>query len=102
MWWDEWEIKVGDSIIQKVSDGIRGSAHLVVLLSPSSVKSDWVKREIGSALMRQLSAEKDIAPLPGLIADCEIPVLLRTIKYADFRQAYKAGFGALLEVLRAD
>ncbi|HEY9405055.1 MAG TPA: toll/interleukin-1 receptor domain-containing protein, partial [Pyrinomonadaceae bacterium] len=100
VWWDQWEIKVGDSIIQKVSDGISGSAHLIVVLSPSSVKSDWVKREVGSALWRQLSTEKDIVPLPVLIADCEIPVLLCEIKYADFRQDYKAGFDDLLEVLR--
>jgi tetratricopeptide (TPR) repeat protein len=99
VWWDQWEIKVGDSIIQKVSDGIDGSAHLVVVLSPYSVKSDWVKREVGSALMRQLSIEKDIITLPVLIADCEIPVLLREIKYADFRQDYHAGFNILLEVL---
>jgi tetratricopeptide (TPR) repeat protein len=101
VWWDQWEIKVGHSIIQKVSDGIEGSAYLIVVLSPYSVKSDWVKREVGSALMRQLSIEKDIALLPVLIADCEIPVLLLEIKYADFRQDYRDGFNNLLEVLHS-
>lgn len=99
VWWDQWEIKVGQSIIQRVSEGISSSAYLVVVLSPNSVESDWVKREVGSALMRQLSAEKNITILTALAADCEVPVLLREIKWADFREEYETGLGALLNAL---
>jgi tetratricopeptide (TPR) repeat protein len=99
VWWDEWEIKVGDSIIEKISQGINGSAYLSVVLSPHSVKSNWVQRELGSALMRQLSADRDITVLPLLISDCEVPVLLREIKWADFRQDYQAGLKELLGAL---
>jgi hypothetical protein len=99
VWWDEWEIKVGDSIIQKVSQGINESAYLPVVLSPHSVKSNWVQRELGSALMRQLSADRDITVFPLLVADCEVPALLREIRWADFRQDYQAGLGELLDVL---
>lgn len=100
VWWDEWEIKVGDSIIQKVSEGIKQSAYLAVVLSPHSVKSNWVQRELGSALMRQLSADRDITVFPLLVADCEVPVLLREIRWADFRQDYQAGLRKLLDALR--
>lgn len=99
VWWDEWEIKVGDSIIQKVSDGIQRSAHLMVVLSPHSVQSPWVQRELGSALMKHLSAERGIIVLPLLVADCEIPILLREIKYADFRHDYQAALHALLKAV---
>lgn len=100
VWWDEWEIKVGDSIIQKISSGISTSAHLIVLLSPDSVSSAWVQREVNSAMMKQLSNEKGITVLPALLADCEIPVLLRDIRWADFRKSYKTGLGELLEALK--
>jgi len=99
VWWDKWEIKVGDSIIQKVSEGIKQSAYLAVVLSPHSVQSPWVQRELGSALMKQLSAERDITVLPLLVADCEVPVLLREIRWADFRQDYQAGLRELLDAL---
>lgn len=99
VWWAEWEIKVGDSIVQKVSDGILESGYLAVALSPSSVTSDWVQREVSSALMQQLSAEREIKILPLLLADCEIPILLRPIKWADFRQDYGVGLKDLLNVL---
>ncbi|MBV9788426.1 MAG: toll/interleukin-1 receptor domain-containing protein [Chloroflexi bacterium] len=102
VWWDQWEIKVGDSIIQKVSDGISDSAYLLAVLSPHSIRSQWVQREISSALMNQLSIEKNIVILPLLIADCEIPVLLREIKWADFRKTYEIGLKSLLEVLASN
>lgn len=99
VWWDKWEIKVGDSIIQKVSDGINQSAYLAAVLSPHSVKSDWVQRELGSALMIQLSAERGIRVLPLLISDCEIPILIREIKWADFRTDYENGLNELLRTI---
>jgi hypothetical protein len=99
VWWDQWEIKVGDSIIQKVSDGINQSAYLAAVLSPHSVKSDWVQRELGSALMKQLSAERGIKVLPLLISDCEIPILIREIKWADFRNDYENGLNDLLQTI---
>lgn len=99
VWWDEWEIKVGDSIIQKVGDGIRQSAFLAVVLSPHSIESPWVQREVGSALMKQLSQDRGITVLPLLLADCEIPVLLQEIKYADFREDYRTAFDRLLIAL---
>lgn len=85
-----------------MSDGIDGSAYLIAVLSPHSVQSDWVQREIGSALINQLSTERKIVILPLLAADCEIPVLLRAIKYADFRASYSAGLNSLQEVLVND
>lgn len=97
IWWDQWEIKFGDSIIQKVSDGIDRSAYLVAVLSPHSVQSNWVNREIGSALMQQLSVDRGIVTVPLLAADCEIPVLLREIKRVDFREDYSAGLKYLLD-----
>jgi hypothetical protein len=100
VWWDEWEIKVGDSIIQKISNGITTSAHLIVLLSPHSTCSAWVQREINSVLMKQLSEEKGITILPVLLADCEIPILLRDIRWADFRKSYKSGLAELLKALK--
>ena len=98
VWWDQWEIKVGDSIIQKVSDGIASSSYLIPVLSPHSVKSEWVQREIGSVLMKQLQVDKNITILPLLLADCEVPVLLREIKWADFRAEYEEGLQSLLQV----
>lgn len=84
VWFDEWEIRVGDSIVQKISDALGTVTHLVVLLSSHSVSKPWVKKELSAALMRQLSRES-ITVLPMRLDDCHIPPILADIKYADAR-----------------
>lgn len=83
VWFDEWEIKVGESIVLKINEALDGMTHLVVLLSKNSVDKSWVKRELSSSLMRQLSAQA-ITLLPVVLDDCKIPPLLSDIKYANF------------------
>jgi tetratricopeptide (TPR) repeat protein len=98
VWWDELEIKVGHSIIKKVSEGIGESAFFAVALSPKSVKSDFVQHELETALMGQLSGKK-IRVLPLLISDCKIPAFLQVLKWADFRNDYESGLRELLDRL---
>ena len=80
VWFDKWEIKVGDSIVSKINDGLHASDLLLVALSKGSVESDWVKEELNTALMRQLS-KKNIQVLPALIEPCDIPPLLEHRRY---------------------
>src|SRR5688572_2799966 len=101
VWWDHWEIKVGDSIIQKVAEGIRNSAFLIVVISKQSVKSSWVQKELNTALGQQLT-EKNITILPILIDKFnrnQIPSLLSDIKRADFTTSYERGFAEVLKAL---
>lgn len=42
VWVDEAEIKVGDSLIQKISNAITESDFVIAVLSKSSVESHWV------------------------------------------------------------
>ena len=94
-WMDEFEIKVGDSIIEKINDGITEAGYLILFLSKNSISSSWVSREWNSTLARQITA-KNVKILPALIEDCEIPSIISDLKYADFRQSYKAGLDELI------
>jgi hypothetical protein len=86
VWLDEAELKVGDSLIAKVSAAIDEMQFLGVVLSPNSVNSRWVKEELNQALVRQLS-ERDASVLPIMLADCNVPGFLRDKLYADFRDS---------------
>jgi hypothetical protein len=90
-WLDEWEIKVGDCIIRKIEDGISKADHVVLVLSPRSVQSKWVEREWSAKYWEEIE-KGQILLLPALIEDCEIPNLIKTKKYADFRKNYTIGF----------
>lgn len=98
VWLDEWEIKVGDSIIDKMNKGIVESDFLMILLSQNSIKSDWVTVELNAAKMKEMSKKK-VFILPVLLEDCEIPALISDKRYADLRTSYREGVKELLKVL---
>jgi hypothetical protein len=79
VWLDEWEIRVGDSIVQKIDGALGTVSHLIILLSNNSVDKPWVRKELSSALMRQLS-QNAIKVLPVRLDDCTIPPILADIK----------------------
>lgn len=95
IWIDEWELNVGDSILNKIQEAIETSAALLIVLSKASVKSEWCKKELTAGLMRELS-EKEVIVLPVLIEDCEIPLFLKDKKYADFRTDFDTGLNEIL------
>jgi hypothetical protein len=90
-WLDENKIRVGESIVSKISDGLASSQTMILFLSVNSVKSIWTRKEWQSFLARQLSGGS-LRILPALLGDCEIPEILADIKYADFREGYYEGF----------
>jgi len=98
VWVDTWELNVGDSILGKVQQAIQESSALLVVLSKSSVASEWCKKELSAGLMRELD-EKRVVVLPVLLEDCEIPIFLREKMYADFRKSFDFGLKALVEAV---
>lgn len=98
-WYAEWEFQAGDSIVGRIESALAQSDVLLVLLSPRSVASEWVRRELNSALMAQLSGQ-DVVVIPIVIEDCEIPPLLQDIFYIDFRGDFEQGLYRLLGSLR--
>lgn len=101
VWVDEWEIKVGESLIQKISEGIQECEYLGVVLSPESVGSEWVQRELNIALTHEIVARK-VKVLPLLYRDCRIPAFLIDKFYADFTLSFDAGLVSLLRTLGTD
>jgi hypothetical protein len=83
VWFDKWEIKIGDNIVQKINSGISESDYLALIISKSSVESDWVITEWTSVAITAIT-EKKAKIFPILIEDCNVPPLLRPFKYADF------------------
>ena len=98
VWFDEWEIKVGESIVQRIDGALGQVTHLLLLLSKHSVNKPWVQKEFSSALMRQLS-DSSITVLPMRLDDSKLPALLADIKYADARGGLKQGLSEIEETL---
>lgn len=98
VWVDRWELKVGDSIIQRIQTAIKEADALIIVLSKASVESEWCKKELTAGLIRELE-EKRVVVLPVLLEDCEIPLFLKDKLYADFRYDFEDGLRTTLEAI---
>lgn len=102
IWLDEFEINVGDSIVDKIDEGNKNADALILFISENSQSSEWVKREWQSALSRQLSRDREIRIYPVLIDNCKIPAIINDVKFADFRESYHSGLDQLAAALAAN
>lgn len=100
MWIDEAEMLVGDSLVKKLEKAIREMEFLGVLLSPNSVKSEWVQREVEIALNQEIKGKR-VKVLPILYKDCGVPDFLSAKVWVDFRRprSYQPGVATLLRRL---
>jgi hypothetical protein len=54
-WLDRKEVQWGGLISESIGRGMKDCTHLVLVLSPASLKSDWVPYEIGRATERGMT-----------------------------------------------
>jgi len=99
VWLDELELAWGDSIVEKINSAISSSDYIIFLVSPNSVKSEWCRDELTTALARDLT-ERDVSIMPVLISDLrdsEIPIALKNIKWLDLRKNYERNIDLLVK-----
>lgn len=96
VWTDDAEIKVGDSLIQKIGRGIDRVAYVGAVISHNSVTSDWVAKELDIAMNQEIEGRR-VKVLPLLLEDVELPGFLKGKRYADFRDERKYG-ESLMEI----
>ncbi|HVA66365.1 MAG TPA: toll/interleukin-1 receptor domain-containing protein [Elusimicrobiota bacterium] len=95
VWLDKWEIKAGDSLVQKIfNEGLAKCNCFLILLSASSVKSKWVQEELDSAMVKKIQGATKVIPL--LEESCEVPVALRHLLWVDLSVAFDDGIQKIL------
>ncbi len=58
MWLDEAEIRLGDSLIEKIRQGIDSVDYVVALISDKSVSSQWVSKELDIAMNQEIEGRR--------------------------------------------
>jgi formylglycine-generating enzyme required for sulfatase activity len=101
VWIDFDGIRGGDIWRQAIVDGIHASAVVLVMLSPDSVVSEWVKLEVEAALaFGKTMIPLLVRPLKTDEAQAGYQALgIAHIQYRDFTLGYEAGFRELLKDL---
>ena len=95
VWWDLTDLRGGDDWVRVIPAAIESSQHFIIVLSPNSVESEWVRKEYTQAL----SLRRKIIPI--MLEATGVPFALNTINYINFTSGdnYIDNFNSLLTAL---
>jgi len=93
VWIDQVDIEPGQEWDSAIEAAVTQSPRMLLILSPSSVKSRNVRNEISFAL------DENKTIIPVLYQDCTVPLQLRRVQYIDLRNDYSRGLNVLLRTL---
>lgn len=63
VWYDEFEMKIGDSLRRKIDKGLANSRFGIVVLSKDFIKKGWTNYELDGIVTKAVSGEQVILPI---------------------------------------
>lgn len=72
VWYDESTLKVGDSLRQKIDQGLSSSRYGVVVLSASFFAKNWPQYELNGLVAREMHGGKVILPIWHKVSKDEV------------------------------
>jgi hypothetical protein len=83
--WLDRMVQPGKNWMQELERELSAADFVAFFISPHSVKSGWAMQEVQIALHRQVSGEGGAVILPIILADADVPPLLRQFQWVDLR-----------------
>jgi hypothetical protein len=84
VWFDEWEIRAGDSIPGKVNDALAVVDTVLLIWSSEADRSQWVRAEFETAISRGMEDDA-LRVVPVILDDTPLPALLKRFRWVDLR-----------------
>lgn len=72
VWYDEFELKIGDSLRKTIDKGLVNSRYGLVIISPSFIKKNWPEYELNGMVAREMNGQKVILPIWHKISKDEV------------------------------
>lgn len=63
VWYDEFELKIGDSLRRKIDKGLANSRFGIVVLSKDFIKKGWTNYELDGIITKSLTGEQVVLPI---------------------------------------
>jgi len=100
---DRRDISAGDRVVQEIDNALGGATAAVIVVGRTTLTREWVLTEYAALVQRAISGELRLVPV--LIGEAELPPVLETFEYVDFRCAddqnsYRQRFQELARGLR--
>ena len=99
--WVDYRGITSESFVKKISEGMKGRQWLVLVMTPDSVTSPWVQREVDTAL-NEVTAKRMLGVIPIVMTPAheeDIPLLWRPLLRYDATRAYEPARDGLLRAL---
>lgn len=100
-WFDQHEIIAGDSILERIREGIRSADYLIVLLSKHSSQSVWVEREIGVAF-EKFGKDETTSIIPVVIDNTPVPQRFSNIRYVNLTEGHEQAIKEIVARIERD
>lgn len=84
VWFDEWEISAGDSIIEEIEAGLTRASHFIIIWSKNASSSNWVRKELAVTLKKAIET-KTPKIIPITLDDTPLPDLINDLKYVRYQ-----------------
>ena len=72
VWYDEFELKIGDSLRRSIDQGLINSRYGIVVLSSSFFKRDWTNYELDGFVNKEMNGMKVILPIWHKVSKDEV------------------------------
>ena len=72
VWYDEFELKIGDSLRRKIDKGLANSKFGIVVLSKSFIGKGWTNYELDGLVSRAVTGEQILLPIWHKITKQEV------------------------------
>lgn len=63
VWYDEFELKIGDSLRRKIDQGLAHSNFGIIIISRSFIKKGWTNYELDGLITRSITGEQQLLPI---------------------------------------
>jgi hypothetical protein len=103
VWLDQWEMKPGDSLVDKIfEEGLKEARAVIIVLSTTSVQKPWVREELNASVVNRISRGTKLIPV--VIDECDVPESLRSTVWQkvdsldDYSQSLQRILAAIFDV----
>lgn len=87
VWIDEGELRVGDSLIERISEALDRVDFVGALVSPYSVGGDWCRKELSLAMTGEIK-KRGVVVLPLRVDNTPMPDSMKDKLFVDVRRTH--------------
>lgn len=102
VWFSEDEIRIGDSLVEKIEHGLSETTSMIIILSNNTKDNNWVDYERYVGVYKRVSKRQKIYPV--ILDNVTLPASIQDIRYCkiDDLHDYNKQYQELLIAIRTD